>query len=64
MGVLARVAGIHLRGTPVMRTNPIERRRVWRAMSSQDKHQRLRGMRQLQQHQVEAEMLRLTAHLR
>jgi hypothetical protein len=47
-----------------MRTALMERRSSWRAMATQDKHQRLQAMRQRQQHQVEFEMLRLQAHVR
>jgi hypothetical protein len=47
-----------------MRTARTARQSSWRALSTQDKHQRLRAMRQQQQSQVEFEMLRLQAHLR
>jgi hypothetical protein len=47
-----------------MSTTHQQRRQQWRAMSNQDKHQRLRSMRQQQQRQVEFEMLRLQSHLR
>jgi len=48
-----------------MTANQIQqRRRTWRAMNLQDKHERLQSMRQQQQRQVEFEMLRLTAHAR
>jgi len=63
MGVLARVAGNHPRGT-LMKTLRNERRQAWQAMSSTDKHQRLQAMRQRQQRQVEFEMLRLASHVR
>ncbi|MDF1605645.1 hypothetical protein [Nocardioides sp. YIM 152315] len=48
-----------------MKTAQLGRRRqAWRAMSTQDKHQRLLAMRQQQQRQVEFEMLRLQMHVR
>jgi len=47
-----------------MSTIQKHRRQQWRAMSSQDKHQRLQAMRQQQQRQVEFEMLRLQSHVR
>jgi len=48
-----------------MTANQIQqRRRQWRSMTMQDKHERLQSMRQQQQRQVEFEMLRLTAHAR
>ena len=47
-----------------MRSHQIERRQAWRAMSSQDKHQRLQAMRQQQQRQIQFEMMRLQSHLR
>lgn len=48
-----------------MTANQIQqRRRQWRAMSMQDRQDRLQAMRQQQQRQVEFEMLRLTAHAR
>jgi hypothetical protein len=48
-----------------MTANQIQqRRRAWRSMSAQNKHERLQSMRQQQQRQVEFEMLRLTAHVR
>jgi hypothetical protein len=42
-----------------MKTVELQRRQAWRAMSHQDKHQRLREMREQQQRQVQLEMLRL-----
>ncbi|MFC7492811.1 MULTISPECIES: hypothetical protein [unclassified Nocardioides] len=47
-----------------MRTGQRVRHQAWRAMSTQDKHQRLSAMRQQQQRQVEFEMLRLQAQVR
>ncbi len=47
-----------------MKTALTERRSSWRAMTTQDKHQRLQAMRRQQQRQVEFEMLRLQAHVR
>jgi hypothetical protein len=44
-----------------MRTTILERRREWRALSQQDKHQRLQALRRRHQQQVELEMLRLQA---
>jgi hypothetical protein len=64
MGVLARVAGISTRGTVMTANQMQQRRRAWRSMSAQNKHERLQSMRQQQQRQVEFEMLRLTAHVR
>ncbi|GAA4737067.1 hypothetical protein GCM10023350_21270 [Nocardioides endophyticus] len=47
-----------------MSTIHMQRRQQWRAMSNEDKHQRLQAMRQQQQRQVEFEMLRLQTHVR
>ena len=47
-----------------MKTIQRERRQAWRSLSSQDKHERLRSMRQQQQRQVQFEMLRLQNHVR
>jgi hypothetical protein len=42
-----------------MKTTMIERRHAWRALSQQDKQQRLVDLRRQHQKQVEFEMLRL-----
>jgi hypothetical protein len=44
-----------------MKTTLIERRQTWRALSRQDKQQRLTALRHQHQQQVEFEMLRLQA---
>jgi hypothetical protein len=47
-----------------MRNQMIERRQAWRALSSQDKQERLQAVRQQQQRQIQFEMLRMSAHAR
>ncbi len=47
-----------------MKTQLLERRRAWRSMSHQDKHERLQDMRRRQQSEVAFEMLRLHVHTR
>lgn len=42
-----------------MKSTMIERRNAWRALSRQDKQQRLQAIRDRHQRQVEFEMLRL-----
>jgi hypothetical protein len=58
MGVPAREAGCHRERTD-MKTTMIERRHAWRALSRQDKQQRLVDLRRQHQKQVEFEILRL-----
>lgn len=45
-----------------MKSTMIERRNAWRALSHQDKQQRLDTLRRRHQRQVEFEILRLQQH--
>ncbi|WP_395692207.1 hypothetical protein [Nocardioides sp.] len=44
-----------------MKTQQIQRRNAWRALSRQDKHQRLEALRAQQHRHVQHEILRLQA---